>query len=246
LLGALLAAVVLAAAVGGMLGALATGVLGGPGSNTVAPSSPSAPGQRATMPATDGGGGMGKDNAAAPIGGPAAASDAGAFYAGRAMRGNGDRAIPLSRAQQLAAEVPAGAIAERSSNTLRFTSAEVGFVALASPPGHGMTFRIAGMTDPTIEVPQGAQVTVDFINGDSDMAHMWLLARSVPASGPHPTGGLAGPIAGGRPLGDPTSAGQPSETIGFQAPAPGTYHYYCAFPGHAAMGMQGQLRVVPS
>jgi plastocyanin len=75
---------------------------------------------------------------------------------------------------------------------------------------------------------------------------MWLLARSVPASGPHQTGGLYAPIAGGHPLGDPTSAGQPAETIAFTAPPPGTYHYYCAFPGHAAMGMQGRLLVEAS
>jgi plastocyanin len=189
---------------------------------------------------------MGKASATPPSGDPAASSDPAAFYAGQAMRGNGDRAMPLSRAQQLASELPAGAIAERSSNTLRFTSADVGFVALASPPGHDMTFRIAGMTDPTIEVPKGAQITVEFINGDHDMAHMWLLAHSVPSPGPNPAGGLSEPIAGGRPLGDPSSAGQPVETIAFPAPPPGTYHYYCAFPGHAAMGMQGRLLIEAS
>jgi plastocyanin len=80
-----------------------------------------------------------------------------------------------------------------------------------------MTFQIAGMTDPTIEVPPGAQVSVRFINGDSDMAHMWLLARSVPAAG--------------------------ASSAAFTAPAPGTYHYYCAFPGHAMQGVQGRLVV---
>jgi hypothetical protein len=53
------------------------------------------------------------------------------------------------------------------------------------------------------------------------MAHMWLLAPSVPAAGASPGGDAL--IAGGRPFGDPTVAGQPVETIAFSAPAPGTY-----------------------
>jgi plastocyanin len=180
---------------------------------------------------------------AAPSGGDPAASDPAAFYAGRALRGNGESTIPLARAEQLAAAVPARAVAERSGNTLRFLGTDVSFVVLASPPGHDMTFQIAGMTDPTIELPKNAQVTVTFINGDSDMAHMWLLAQKVPASRAPQTGDTSGLIAGGRPLGDPTSAGQPEETIAFATPAPGTYHYYCAFPGHAGQGMHGRLIV---
>jgi plastocyanin len=105
-----------------------------------------------------------------------------------------------------------------------------------------MRFRIAGMTDPTIKVPKGADVTVQLINGDNDMAHMWLVARGVPQGGAEPAGGWA-TVAGGRPLGDPTAAGQQAETIAFPAPPPGAYHYFCAFPGHAARGMEGRFVV---
>jgi len=232
----LLAAVLVAAGAGGALGALATGALkdNGPSARAArrAPTSqparptPSSPSGAPSYPAA--------------AGDPAATTDPAAFYAGEAMRGNGDTAIPLARAQRLAAQVPAGAAVERSSNSLRFTTSDVRFVALASPPGDDMHFRIAGMTDPTITVPNGAEVTVRFINGDNDMAHMWLLAR-----GPDPAGAGA-TIAGGRPLGDPTAAGQQAETIAFQAPAPGTYHYFCAFPTHAMQGMEGRFVVESS
>jgi plastocyanin len=200
------------------------------------------------MPGMAGSGASKSAGAVPPTGGTVPASDPAAFYAGEARRGNGESTIPLARAERVAAQVPVGAVANRSTNTLRFTTATVSFVVLASPPDRDMTFEIAGMTDPTIELPKGAQVTVEFINGDSDMAHMWLVGRTVPSADAQPSDAQAGAgpsanLVGARPLGDPTPAGQPLETIAFAAPAPGNYYYYCAFPGHAAQGMQGRLLV---
>ena len=160
-----------------------------------------------------------------------ATSDPAAYYAGRAMTGNGDFAVSQSQAEALGNQIPRGAQVDRKSNTLRFTASTVRFAVVASPPGADMAFRVAGMRDPTIEVPAGAQVTVQFVNGDSDMAHMWLLGAR---------------LAAARPLGDPSGAGQPGETISFTARPAGSYHYFCAFPGHAAQGMQGRLVVEPA
>jgi plastocyanin len=56
--------------------------------------------------------------------------------------------------------------------------------------------------------------------------------------GPRAFPGAFAPI-----LSDPTSAGQPVETVVFRATAPGTYRYECPVPGHAAMGMQGTFVV---
>lgn len=44
-------------------------------------------------------------------------------------------------------------------------------------------------------------------------------------------------------LGDPTSQGQPVETIRFRASTSGTYRYECPVPGHASMGIQGNFIV---
>jgi rusticyanin len=186
--------------------------------------------------------------ATAPSSDPTAASDPAAFYAGRAMTGNGDTAVPLSRAEQLAGQVPSGAAVDPSTNAIRFSGSAVSLVVLASPPSHDMTFRIAGMTDPAIQVRQGAHITLQFINGDSDMAHMLIIGRDPPARYDAENAGqsAAAPgsaVAAARPLGDPTSAGQPAETITFTAPAAGRYWYYCAFPGHAAQGMRGRFTV---
>ena len=163
---------------------------------------------------------------------------------GRRLAGNGQQAISLQRTEALANQHPAGAQVDAATNTIRFTTRSVSFVLVASPPRGDMKFRAAGLNNPTIEVPAGAQITIQFINGDHDEAHMWLLQAG--DSGPADFGGGPGGgahITAAPPLGDPTSAGQPAETISFPAPAPGAYHYSCPFPGHATMGMYGHFVV---
>jgi plastocyanin len=106
-----------------------------------------------------------------------------------------------------------------------------------------MAFRAAGLENPTIEVTRNARVSVRFVNGDGDSAHRWLLLDPVVHVGRIVHGPRAFLGAFAQILGDPTSAGQPVETIAFRAAEPGTYRYECPVPGHAAMGMQGNFVV---
>jgi plastocyanin len=170
---------------------------------------------------------------------PPAGSDL-AKYLGQRLAGNGQQAIPLARAEALGNQVPAGAQVDTATRTIRFTTQQVSYVVLASPPGADMKFRTAGINDPTIIVPPGAQITLEFINGDNNEAHMWLLQTGDPGAASADGGAH---VTAAPPLGDPTSAGQPAETITFTAPAAGTYHYDCPFPNHAAMGMYGRFVV---
>jgi len=196
----------------------------------------------------DAGGGMPQMNMGTPPagGGMSSSGTANSDLAkrlGASLAGNGQQAIPLARAQALGNQVPAGAQVDAATNTIRFTTSNVSFVVLASPPSSDMKFRTAGLDNPTIEVPPNAQVSVQFINGDNNEAHMWLLqaGESGPTSGGPWNGGDH--VAAAPPLGNPTSAGQPSETINFAAPSPGAYHYSCPFPGHATQGMYGRFVV---
>lgn len=110
-----------------------------------------------------------------------------------------------------------------------------------------MTFRIAGLANPTIIVPRGATVTVQFVNADSDTSHGWLLTGGEPQLGMMAMMDAAAfRGAGARPLGDPTAAGLPTETISFSAEATGRYTYLCPVPGHAGQGMHGTLEVTGS
>ena len=161
---------------------------------------------------------------------------------GRALAGNASEAVSLARAETLANAVPSGAVIDRTTNTIRF-SASASMAIVANPPNSvNMRFRAAGLSNPTIDVPRGALVTIHFINGDSDSAHGWMLLEPLVTVGKVVHGPRAFPGAFAL-LGDPTSAGQPAATISFRATRSGTYRYECPVPGHAAMGMQGNFVV---
>jgi rusticyanin len=200
------------------------------------PGQPPASGGSSPWPygAQPGGGSSGSSSGTPPTG-----SDL-AKYLGQRLAGNGQEAISLAHAEALGNQVPAGAQIDTATKTIRFNAGQVRLVVLASPPGADMKFRIAGIDDPTIIVPSGAQITLEFINGDNDEAHMWLLQAGDPGAA---SAGSGAHVAAAPPLGDPTSAGQPVETVTFTAPTSGTYHYDCPFPGHAAMGMYGRFVV---
>jgi hypothetical protein len=163
---------------------------------------------------------------------------------GVAFRGQAATYERLARVETEANAVPAHASVDRRINTIRFTGATAGVTIVANPPtGRDMAFRSAGLENPTIDVSQGAVVTVHFINGDSDSAHGWLLLDPIVQVGRSFHGPRAFPNAYAPILGDPTSKGQPVETIRFRATIAGTYRYECPVPGHAAMGMQGVFSV---
>ena len=163
---------------------------------------------------------------------------------GRAFAARATQHEALSRAESEANQVPAGATVDRTANLIRFTTRNATMTVVANPPnGRDMAFRIAGLENPTIQIPRGARVTIRFVNGDSDSAQGWLLLDPVVQVGSTVHGPRAFPGADAPILGDPTPAGQPMETITFRATTDGTYRYECPVPGHAAMGMQGTLDV---
>jgi rusticyanin len=159
-------------------------------------------------------------------------------------RTSGQSVTPGEAAAQGAA-VPAGATVDRASNTITFTGTSASLTVLASPSdGPDETFRIAGLTNPTLVMPRGAQVTLQLINADAGMPHNWLVTSAQP---PFPTTVMmAGPVAFGAVtpvLGEAGPAGMPSTTLSFTASVSGRYTYLCSVPGHAQAGMYGTLVV---
>ena len=116
---------------------------------------------------------------------------------------------------------------------------------LASPSGGpDETFRIAGMTNPAIVVPAGAQVRIDVINADPDTAHGLVITASTAATWmPMMTARAAFTGSALWFLGNPTSTGMHAGTLTFRAAAPGSYRYLCPVPGHAHEGMAGVFTV---
>jgi len=165
---------------------------------------------------------------------------------GSMLAGRAPQVVSPQQARTLGDQTPSGATVDVRHNQVTFTTTSVHLTVIANPPyGHEMTFRIAGLTDPTVVVPKGAHVTVQFINGDSDSAHGWTVsaAKAPLPEMPMRASGVAFPGAFAHPLGDPTSAGWGEETISFDASNSGQYTYLCPLPGHAQKGMSGQFIV---
>ncbi len=153
--------------------------------------------------------------------------------------------VSAAQATTLGSQVPAGARADRAANTFTFTTTTVRLTVLASPSGGpDETFRIAGMTNPAIVVPAGAQVSIEVINADPDTAHGLVITASKDTTWM--------PMMTARPaftgsalwfLGNPTTAGMHAGTLTFTAATPGTYRYLCPVPGHAQKGMSGAFTI---
>jgi rusticyanin len=122
----------------------------------------------------------------------------------------------------------------------------VRLTAVASPAGGpDETFRIAGLVNPKVIVPAGAQVSIEVVNADPDTAHGLVVTANGAESSwmPMMTSRPTFPGSALWFLGNPTSAGMHTGTLTFTASTPGTYHYLCPVPGHAQKGMTGLFEV---
>ena len=163
-------------------------------------------------------------------------------YAGTGVQ-TGTRSVAMRSADTAANVVPAGAVVDRAANRVRFTTARVKLSVVASPPGtRALSFRIAGLTNPTVVVPAWARVTMTFINADEGLPHDFVLTAQRP---PYGTVGATPAVAGAAvPVLVAASATAARESVSsFVAPASGTLHYVCSVAGHAAAGMFGVFQV---
>jgi hypothetical protein len=153
--------------------------------------------------------------------------------------------VSAVQAAALGSQVPAGARVDRAVGTITFTTATVRLTMLASPSGGpDETFRAAGLINPRIIVPAGAQVAIQVINADPDAAH-GLVITSQAAASPMPmmTARPAFPGSALWFLGNPTAAGMHAGTLAFTVATPWAYRYLCPVPGHAQEGMTGLFTV---
>lgn len=157
----------------------------------------------------------------------------------------GPRVSPAA-AQRLGSQIPAGASIDRASRTITFTTRDIALTVLASPSaGPDETFRIAGMTNPTVIVPARAHVTIELVNADPDTAHGLVITAAGAARSVMPMMTAAPAFSGSALwfLGNPTTAGMHAGVLTFTATTPGSYQYLCPVPGHAEEGMAGTFTV---
>ena len=155
--------------------------------------------------------------------------------------------VPASRMKALAAN--ARRAVDQTGSTLVYRSLHVTLVALGAPGSRpGMYWQLDGVDGPggpTVSVPAGATVTVDFADGDPGHPHGFELTTAAP---PYPrmammAGGVAAPGAFIMPVPPPDGNLWYAATISFRAPSAGTYYIICPVPGHAQQGMWAKLVV---
>jgi rusticyanin len=154
--------------------------------------------------------------------------------------------VSPAEAARLGSQVPASAVVSPAQHKITFSGTSIRLTVLASPrSGKDETFRIAGMTNPTIVVKAGTHVSIEVINADSGTSH-GLVVTASSATSPWMPMMTARPAFTGSALwflGNPTSAGMHAGTLTFTAGTPGTYRYLCPIPGHAQKGMTGTFTV---
>ncbi|MDA8071459.1 MAG: sulfocyanin-like copper-binding protein [Actinomycetota bacterium] len=155
--------------------------------------------------------------------------------------------VPASRMEALATK--ARRTVDQRGSTLTYRSQHVTLVALGAPGSRpGMYWQLDGVDGPrgpTVSVPAGAIVTVDFADGDPGHPHGLELTTAAP---PYPRMAMmAGRIAAAgafiMPVPPPEGNLWYAVTISFHAPAAGTYYVICPVPGHAQKGMWAKLVV---
>ncbi|MDA8391092.1 MAG: hypothetical protein M0Z76_10255 [Gammaproteobacteria bacterium] len=140
----------------------------------------------------------------------------------------------------------------RSGTAIGFYGRHIRIVVVANAPHHpDMTFEAGGLTNPTLSITAGAQVTVTLLNMDPGpgMAHGLVITTTPP---PYPVvvpDSPAADIARTRVLAPRTAARKQRARyatghVTFRITRPGTYYYLCPVPGHAkAFHMYGRLVV---
>ena len=100
-----------------------------------------------------------------------------------------------------------------------------------------------------LEAPAGSKITLNLKNNSTALEHNWVLVKPGTQEAVAQAGLQAGEAKAYVQEGDPNiiahtamaKAGQ-TESVTFDAPAPGDYPYVCTFPGHNVL-MKGTLTI---
>lgn len=153
--------------------------------------------------------------------------------------------VTRSEAASLGNDVPVGATVNRAADRITFTTSHPTFDVLAGAgDGRGDSFRIAGLENPTLVVPAGANVDVQVINA-ANTAHGLVVTSASAASSFVPMMHAAPAFLGAAVwfLADPSTAGLHLASLTFSASRAGSYRYLCPVPGQATDGMVGTFIV---
>jgi len=130
----------------------------------------------------------------------------------------------------------------KAQNALTFSGSRIHIVALAGPEEAMFSYRIAGLTNPTLRVPVGARIHLTVVNIDDDMFHDLVISLPHRYFPVHPE--IPPQAVRTHPLPARHDETFQAEVLVIQALRPGSFDYFCSIPGHAKGGMHGRLEVL--
>lgn len=129
----------------------------------------------------------------------------------------------------------------KGEGTLTFSKNEIRLVVATGPESDMLSYRIQGMRNPTLVVPEGARLKILIVNKDSDMWHDLRIGHVMGEFAADPTVAMT---AGSVKL-EPAGSGKTwhSQELVIQANEAGSFKYFCSVTGHAKGGMWGTINV---
>ena len=165
--------------------------------------------------------------------------------------------LELTQALPLIKRVAAGTEAFQGNDTVIITSSRVSLLVFTmgherainltgqAPPAYADhdVFVIDGLIDPKLVFEGSTEINLTTINFDSSMYHNFVVTTQGP---PYPYNSMPYEMQGGMvPFLPPANYGQGyayAYSYEFSLTS-GHYWYICTYPGHAQMGMYGELQV---
>ncbi|HMM79884.1 MAG TPA: hypothetical protein PKC65_07680 [Pyrinomonadaceae bacterium] len=129
----------------------------------------------------------------------------------------------------------------KGEGTLTFSKKEIRLVIATGPESDMLSYRIQGMRNPTLVVPEGTRLKILIVNKDSDMWHDLRIGHVMGEFSADPTLAMT---AGSVKL-EPAGSGKTwhAQELVIQANEAGSFKYFCSVTGHAKGGMWGTINV---
>lgn len=130
---------------------------------------------------------------------------------------------------------------KKDKTNLSFVEQEIRLVVTTGPEDDMLSYRIQGVRNPNLVVPNGATLRILFVNSDVDMRHDVRFGHVV---GEFPIAPDIAETAGSRKLtARSEDAVLQAEEMVIKASGTGAYKYFCSVRGHAKGGMWGNILV---
>jgi len=131
-------------------------------------------------------------------------------------------------------------VIDKAKNTLTFSGEAISIVVRTGPEDDMLSYRIQGLRNPTIVVPEMTSLKVLFVNADEDMFHDFRVGDvKVPFKSKPDTS----KTAGSEHLGQVIDGVYNAQEFGYHLHDKGILRYFCSVGSHAKNGMWGTVVV---